>query len=71
MLGRMHFGKFWNELSLTKILKFVILLCFMFTEFGFTFLIFRGVDHQWDGEHFATVGAQVDIWNHNRWSIYV
>ncbi|ESW18399.1 hypothetical protein PHAVU_006G037700 [Phaseolus vulgaris] len=27
---------------------------------------FWGVDHQWDGEHFATVGAQVDIWNHNR-----
>ncbi|KAG2394424.1 Guanine nucleotide-binding protein [Vigna angularis] len=27
---------------------------------------FWGVDHQWDGELFATVGAQVDIWNHNR-----
>nr|KYP40427.1 WD repeat and SOF domain-containing protein 1 [Cajanus cajan] len=27
---------------------------------------FWGVDHQWDGEHFATAGAQVDIWNHNR-----
>ncbi|KAG4953351.1 hypothetical protein JHK87_038945 [Glycine soja] len=25
-----------------------------------------GADHQWDGEHFATAGAQVDIWNHNR-----
>lgn len=27
---------------------------------------FRGVDHQWDGNLFATVGAQVDIWDHNR-----
>ncbi|AES59575.1 putative transcription factor WD40-like family [Medicago truncatula] len=27
---------------------------------------FCAVDHQWDGEHFATGGAQVDIWNHNR-----
>ncbi|KAH1211931.1 DDB1- and CUL4-associated factor 13 [Glycine max] len=28
--------------------------------------LLRGADHQWDGEHFATAGAQVDIWNHNR-----
>jgi len=27
---------------------------------------FWGVDHQWDGNIFATVGAQVDIWDHNR-----
>ncbi|KAE9584675.1 hypothetical protein Lal_00023530 [Lupinus albus] len=27
---------------------------------------FWACDHQWDGEHFATVGAGVDIWNHNR-----
>uniref|UniRef100_A0A2P2LPI6 Uncharacterized protein n=1 Tax=Rhizophora mucronata TaxID=61149 RepID=A0A2P2LPI6_RHIMU len=27
---------------------------------------FWAVDHQWDGDLFATVGAQVDIWNHNR-----
>ncbi|PNX91182.1 ddb1- and cul4-associated factor-like protein, partial [Trifolium pratense] len=26
---------------------------------------FCAADHQWDGEHFATGGAQVDIWNHN------
>ncbi|GJN38254.1 hypothetical protein PR202_gb27280 [Eleusine coracana subsp. coracana] len=25
-----------------------------------------GVDHQWDGNLFATVGAQVDIWDPNR-----
>ncbi|KAF9611578.1 hypothetical protein IFM89_033582 [Coptis chinensis] len=25
-----------------------------------------GVDHQWDGDRFATAGAQVDIWDHNR-----
>ncbi|XP_061949862.1 uncharacterized protein LOC133673183 [Populus nigra] len=24
------------------------------------------VDHQWSGDLFATAGAQVDIWNHNR-----
>ncbi|KAF9591944.1 hypothetical protein IFM89_010302 [Coptis chinensis] len=27
---------------------------------------FWAVDHQWDGVHFATGGAQVDIWNVNR-----
>lgn len=27
---------------------------------------FTGVDHQWDGENFATSGAQVDLWNHHR-----
>ncbi|ESQ54406.1 hypothetical protein EUTSA_v10025176mg [Eutrema salsugineum] len=27
---------------------------------------FWGVDHQYGGELFATAGAQLDIWNHNR-----
>ncbi|KAI3669106.1 hypothetical protein L6452_40329 [Arctium lappa] len=27
---------------------------------------FWAVDHQWEGNHFATAGAQVDIWDHNR-----
>ncbi|XP_026419214.1 DDB1- and CUL4-associated factor 13-like isoform X1 [Papaver somniferum] len=27
---------------------------------------FWAVDHQWDGDQFATAGAQVDIWDHNR-----
>ncbi|KAJ8753734.1 hypothetical protein K2173_026410 [Erythroxylum novogranatense] len=27
---------------------------------------FWNVDHQWEGDLFATAGAQVDIWNHNR-----
>ncbi|KAI3928133.1 hypothetical protein MKW98_023734 [Papaver atlanticum] len=27
---------------------------------------FWAVDHQWDGAQFATAGAQVDIWDHNR-----
>ncbi|XP_021894311.1 DDB1- and CUL4-associated factor 13 [Carica papaya] len=27
---------------------------------------FWAVDHQWTGDLFATAGAQVDIWNHNR-----
>lgn len=26
----------------------------------------RAVDHQCDGNLFATAGAQVDIWDHNR-----
>ncbi|KAJ3687894.1 hypothetical protein LUZ61_017058 [Rhynchospora tenuis] len=27
---------------------------------------FRGVDHQWNTSIFATAGAQVDLWDHNR-----
>ncbi|KAK6919116.1 Sof1-like protein [Dillenia turbinata] len=27
---------------------------------------FGAVDHQWDGDLFATAGTQVDIWDHNR-----
>lgn len=27
---------------------------------------FWAVDHQWEGDLFATAGAQVDIWDHNR-----
>ncbi|KAF8413829.1 hypothetical protein HHK36_001823 [Tetracentron sinense] len=27
---------------------------------------FWAVDHQWNGDLFATAGAQVDIWDHNR-----
>ncbi|KAI3887728.1 hypothetical protein MKX03_018575 [Papaver bracteatum] len=27
---------------------------------------FWAVDHQWDGDQFATAGAQVDIWDHHR-----
>ncbi|KAI4333924.1 hypothetical protein L6164_018674 [Bauhinia variegata] len=27
---------------------------------------FCAADHQWEAELFATAGAQVDIWNHNR-----
>lgn len=27
---------------------------------------FWAVDHQWEGNIFATGGAQVDIWDHNR-----
>ncbi|KAJ4822212.1 hypothetical protein Tsubulata_013577 [Turnera subulata] len=27
---------------------------------------FRAVDHQWNSDLFATAGARVDIWNHNR-----
>lgn len=45
---------------------FVDLLCFCKLRLSCQFLIFRGVDHQWDGNLFATAGAQVDIWDHNR-----
>jgi WD repeat and SOF domain-containing protein 1 len=31
-------------------------------------ITFRGADHQWDGNLFATVGAQVDIWDPNRYN---
>lgn len=30
---------------------------------------FRAVDHQFDGNLFATAGAQVDIWDHNRFDL--
>lgn len=30
------------------------------------FIIFRSVDHQWNFDRFATGGAGVEIWNHNR-----
>lgn len=30
------------------------------------YFLLRAVDHQWNGDLFATAGAQVDIWNHNR-----
>ncbi|RZC63791.1 hypothetical protein C5167_025562 [Papaver somniferum] len=26
----------------------------------------RAVDYQWDGDQFATAGAQVDIWDHSQ-----
>ncbi len=27
---------------------------------------FRGIDHHWDRQQFATAGAAVDIWDHSR-----
>ncbi|MGS7457588.1 hypothetical protein, partial [Mycobacterium tuberculosis] len=39
----------------------ICLLTYLFTN------SFRAVDHQWDGNLFATAGAQVDIWDHNRY----
>ena len=33
----------------------------------FVLITFRGADHQWDGNLFATVGAQVDIWDPDRY----
>lgn len=27
---------------------------------------FRAVDHQWNSKIFATGGAQVDVWDHDR-----
>lgn len=32
-------------------------------------ILFRAVDHQWDGNLFATAGAQLDIWDHNRYYV--
>jgi len=33
----------------------------------FVLITYRGADHQWDGNLFATVGAQVDIWDPDRY----
>ncbi|KAD6795730.1 hypothetical protein E3N88_06626 [Mikania micrantha] len=38
------------------------ILCYL----NYDLLFFRAVDHQWEGDLFATAGAQVDIWDHNR-----
>jgi hypothetical protein len=61
MFGRMHSGK----LCLFHAARFHVLLYF-YAYRNCLSLFFSAVDHQWDGEHFATGGAQVDIWNHNR-----
>ena len=49
-------------------MEFVLLIFFLFSKLRLfcQFLIVRGADHQWDGNLFATAGAQVDIWDHNR-----
>lgn len=66
MFGRMHFGKFWSGYS-RKILKRLIWIYFLCLQnTSLLSSIFRSADHQWDGELFATAGAQLDIWNHNR-----
>ncbi|KAF3336702.1 DDB1- and CUL4-associated factor 13 isoform X1 [Carex littledalei] len=46
----------------------LILLLFVFQPLAvYTWKhAFWGVDHQWDTSIFATAGAQVDIWDHNR-----
>lgn len=77
MFGRMHFGKvssglsgichdFSHHYSVAIFFSFLFLSIFYLTKVYF--VIFRAVDHQWDGGNFATAGAQVDIWNHNRFS---
>lgn len=77
MFGRMHFG----EVFIVTCQEYVFIFhCDKFSRaflpFFFSlslalepyFVIFRAVDHQWDGGYFATAGAQVDIWNQNRYS---
>lgn len=65
--GRMHFGKFWMEIFWRKIdIETCYFTIFCLRDTALLSLLFRAVDHQWDGELFATAGAQVDIWNHNR-----
>jgi hypothetical protein len=49
-----------------------VLLVAIICKFATWFLLnhslsFRGADHQWDGNLFATVGAQVDIWDPDRY----
>lgn len=78
MFGRMHFGEVFIVTCQEYCLHFSNVTYFQsFFPFFFSFLylsleayfvIFRAVDHQWDGGYFATAGAQVDIWNQNRYS---
>lgn len=70
MFGRMHSGKgnnFWKMYKFSCM--FILLQEISIGLSSFVtplFSVFRAVDHQWDGDLFATSGAQVDIWNHNR-----
>lgn len=77
MFGRMHFGKVSSDLSgICHDFSHHYSVIFFCLSFSFSFLfltkvyfvILRAVDHQLDGGYFATAGAQVDIWNHNRFS---
>lgn len=33
---------------------------------AFCLMSCRAVDHQWGGSLFATAGARLDVWDHNR-----
>lgn len=83
MFGRMHFGEvfvltfqeyvfiFQCDIFSRAFLPFFSSLFYFFLSLSLEayFVIFRAVDHQWDGGYFATAGAQVDIWNQNRYIV--
>ena len=61
----MHSGKsiiFFHTLVPSHFLQKKLIIIFVLNTF-------RGADHQWDGNLFATVGAQVDIWDPNRYNL--
>ncbi len=75
MFQRMHSGKIsmvtYQGYAMNfhfQIINVIIVWSYNYYSFSpeTCFIIFRGVDHQTDGNCFATAGAQVDIWNHNR-----
>ena len=39
-----------------------------FIEINYCAILCRAIDHQWTGNLFATAGAQVDIWDQNRFA---
>ena len=65
MFGKMHSGMVYCIPLLLKydIFQHYVLFCYKPANSS---LFFRAVDHQWNGDLFATAGAQVDIWDHNR-----
>lgn len=74
MFGRMPSGKdmnlmnnFFTTYTVGRFSAGFLVFFLLSTPLLFSyFFLSSAVDHQWDGERFATAGAQVDIWNHNR-----
>ena len=65
MFGKMHSGMVY---CIPLLLKYDVLQHFLSFYYKpiYSSLFFRAVDHPWNGDLFATAGAQVDIWDHNR-----
>ena len=64
----MHFGKCLTDFA-QRVLHYPDIgkrYYFRVTTSKVCFLDVRAVDHQWEDDRFATAGAGVHIWNHNR-----